>query len=52
MAECIREIFAMYAAGELKPLPVTTMPLEKFATALKDIEERRARGRIVLTQEG
>lgn len=48
MADCIHEIFAWYEAGKLKPAPTTVYPLEKFAQALQDIENRRVRGRIVL----
>ncbi len=50
MAQCIREIFALFEAGKLKPIPVVTYPLEDFARALTDIETRRVRGRIVLIQ--
>jgi NADPH2:quinone reductase len=52
MAACFKEIFALYKAGKLKPAPVKTYPLEQFAAALHDIEDRKARGRIVLTQGG
>ncbi len=48
MAQCVRDIFALYEQGKLKPAPTVTYPLEKFAQALQDIEERRAAGRIVL----
>ncbi|HTK12899.1 MAG TPA: NADPH:quinone oxidoreductase family protein [Xanthobacteraceae bacterium] len=50
MAECIRDIFAMYAAGKLKPAPTVTYPLKEFATALADVRDRRVAGRIVLEQ--
>lgn len=50
MAECIRDIFALFEAGKIKPIPVVTYPLDEFARALKDIETRRVRGRIVLIQ--
>ena len=50
MAECFAEIFALRASGKLKPLPTKTYPLEEFASALHDIQDRKARGRIVLTQ--
>jgi NADPH2:quinone reductase len=52
MAACFREIFALYEAGNLKPAPTKTYPLEQFAAALHDIQDRKARGRIVLTQGG
>lgn len=48
MGRCIREIFDLFEKGKLKPAPTVTYPLEKFAQALRDIEERRVAGRIVL----
>jgi NADPH2:quinone reductase len=48
MKECFRDIFAMYEIGKIKPGPTTTYPIEKFATALQDIQQRRIRGRAVL----
>lgn len=48
MSECIREIFAWFEAGKLKPAPTQTYPLDDFQRALQDIEDRRVRGRIVL----
>jgi NADPH2:quinone reductase len=50
IATCFAELFAMHEQGKLKPLPTTVYPLEKFATALREIKERKVRGRIVLTQ--
>jgi NADPH2:quinone reductase len=50
LAACFQEIFALYEAGKIKPAPTTVMPVEKFATALADIRDRKARGRIVLSQ--
>jgi len=50
MAACFKEIFALYEAGKVKPGPTTVVPIDKFATALADIRDRRARGRIVLSQ--
>ena len=49
MAACFAEVFALYGQGRLKPLPTKTYPLEQFATALSDIRDRKARGRVVLT---
>ena len=49
MAACFAEIFALYEAGKLKPAPTTTYPLEQFAAALQAVQDRTARGRIVLT---
>lgn len=48
MAECMREIFALYEAGKLKPATFQTRPLDGFADALQEVVERRAIGRIVL----
>src|SRR5262245_27705182 len=50
MAACFAEVFSMYEQGKLKRLPTKTYPLEQFATALNDIKDRKARGRVVLTQ--
>jgi len=50
MAACFREIFGLYDAGKIKPAPTTILPIAQFATALADIRDRRARGRIVLSQ--
>jgi NADPH2:quinone reductase len=50
MAACFKEIFALYEAGKVKPGPTTVVPIDEFATALADIRDRRARGRIVLSQ--
>jgi NADPH2:quinone reductase len=49
MQAAFAEIYRLHAAGKLKPLPTKTYPLERFADALRDIQERRVRGRIVLT---
>ena len=48
MAACFAELFAMHEQGKLKRLPTTVYPLEKFATALHEIQDRKVRGRIVL----
>src|SRR5215471_13517667 len=50
MAACFAEIFALYDAGKIRPAPTTVVPIEEFATALADIRDRSARGRIVLSQ--
>lgn len=38
----------LWAAGKIKPVVGTTVPLEQAADALREIEERRATGKIVL----
>jgi len=50
MAACFRELFGLYDAGKIKPAPTTILPIAQFATALADIRDRRARGRMVLSQ--
>jgi NADPH:quinone reductase len=49
MQAAFADIYAMRAAGKLKPLPTKVYPLEQFADALRDIKDRKVRGRIVLT---
>jgi NADPH:quinone reductase len=49
-AECFREIFALYEAGRIGPLPTTTLPVERYVEALTALRNRTVRGRIVLTQ--
>lgn len=50
-AECFAELFALYVAGKIRPLPMTTLPLEGFEDALRAVRDRTARGRIVLVQD-
>src|SRR5215468_4556446 len=50
VAACFAEVFGLHQQGKLRRLPTRTYPLEEFATALHDIQDRKARGRIVLTQ--
>jgi NADPH2:quinone reductase len=49
MQACFAEIYRLHAAGKLKPLPTKAYPIAEFAEALRDIKDRRVRGRIVLT---
>ena len=49
MAACFKQIFAWHAASKLKPLPTKVYPLEQFATAMHDIQDRKQRGRVVLS---
>ena len=51
MQACFAEIYALHAAGKLKPLPTKAYPIEQFAQALSDIRDRKVRGRIVLTMK-
>jgi len=50
-AKCFAQIFDLYDAGKIRPLPAETMPLEDFATGLRKVQDRAVRGRIVLTQD-
>jgi NADPH2:quinone reductase len=49
MQKCFAEVFALHAAGKLKPLPVKTYPLREFVAAMREIADRKVRGRVVLT---
>ena len=51
MQACFADIYAMHAAGKLKPLPTTAYPLERFADAMREIRDRTVRGRVVLTMK-
>ena len=51
-ATCFAEIFALYEAGKIRPLPTTVLPMERCIDALQSIGDRTARGRVVLTQDG
>jgi NADPH:quinone reductase len=48
VAQCYAEIFSLYAAGRLKALPHSVLPLDDFQTALRQLEQRKAAGRLVL----
>ena len=49
MQACFADIYAMHAAGKLKPLPTKAYPIERFAAAMHEIKNRTVRGRVVLT---
>ena len=49
MQAAFADIYALHAMGKLKPLPTKVYPIEQFAEALRDIKDRKVRGRIVLT---
>jgi NADPH:quinone reductase len=51
MQAAFADIYAMHAAGKLKPLPTKAYPIEQFSQALGDIKDRKVRGRIVLTMK-
>ncbi len=49
-AQCFTELFSLYESRKIRPLPTTTMPINRFRDALGAIRDRTARGRIVLLQ--
>jgi NADPH:quinone reductase len=49
MQACFKEVFALHAAGKLKPLPTRAYPIAQFAAAMHEIADRKVRGRVVLT---
>ena len=51
MAECLREVFALYEAGRIKPAPTVTYPLAQVQDALREISDRKVRGRVVVTPQ-
>ena len=44
----VRELLAWIAGGKLKPLVSEAFPLEQAAQALKDVMERKVKGKVVL----
>ena len=48
MQECFTEIFTLYEAGQIKPAPITRFSLEDYRSALTQVRERTAQGRLVL----
>jgi NADPH2:quinone reductase len=48
-AACWAELFSLYDAGTIRPLPTTVWSLARCAEALTALRDRTARGRIVLT---
>ena len=49
MQECFAEIFSLYDAGKIKPAPITRVPLEDYHSALIQVRDRTAHGRLILT---
>ncbi len=50
-AKCFEQIFALYTEGKISALPTVTHPIDDFRQALQDVQDRKVRGRIVLTQD-
>jgi NADPH2:quinone reductase len=48
MRHCIDEIFRLYEAGQLAAPRATVFPLDQLVTALRQLEDRTAQGRLVL----
>ncbi len=48
-AASIKELMGFYAAGKVRPVVSKTYPLEQAAQAIRDLAERRAQGKIVVT---
>lgn len=48
MAKCLNQIFALFEAGQIRPPPFHTVPLDAFATSLQKVVDRRAEDRIIL----
>ena len=51
VAECFAEIFSFYASGKVRPAPFTSLPLEQFRDGLRMVQDRTAKGRVILVQE-
>ncbi|MEQ8247064.1 MAG: NADPH:quinone oxidoreductase family protein [Alphaproteobacteria bacterium] len=49
LAISMDELFAMYAAGKIKPLVSETYPLEQAVEAMARLHQRKATGRVVVT---
>ena len=47
----MRDLFAMYSEGKIKPQISASFPLEQAADALRMMEERKVMGKVVLTMD-
>jgi NADPH2:quinone reductase len=45
----VKELFEMYKAGKVRPHVSSTYPLAESAEAIKELMERRAKGKVVVT---
>ena len=50
-AQNMAELFQLYAAGKIKPRISARFPLERAAEALKLVDDRKAKGKLVLTMD-
>jgi NADPH2:quinone reductase len=48
VAECFRELFALFTTGRIKPPDTMTLPLERAAEGLVAVRDRTTRGRRVI----
>src|SRR5262249_21157254 len=49
--ECYRKLFTWFEQGKLHAPPMQTFPLEQVHDALRLLRDRKAHGRVMLTQE-
>ena len=45
----VEELVAWHKDGKIRPLVSKTYPLDDFASAMNELTERRAQGRVVIT---
>lgn len=50
--EHMRELFALYESGKVRPPITRTYPLEQAAQALRDVMDRRVKGKVVILPRG
>lgn len=50
-AQNVRELFDLYAQGKIKPNISASYPLEQAADALNLMQDRKVKGKVVLTMD-
>lgn len=45
----VKELFELYKAGKIRPHVSNTYPLEKAADAIRELQDRKAQGKVVVT---
>ena len=48
-AENLADLFRLYKEGKIRPHVSNRYPLERAAEAIKELSERRAKGKVVIT---
>ena len=48
-AENLADLFTLYKEGKIRPHVSNRYPLERAANAIKELSERRAKGKVVVT---